>query len=245
MDDDFDAEPVLRLTPGGPVAFDDLPPISLGPQMMQTVPLPPRAAASQMAANAPLDPQRHERAAVTRYPGSGSPGPRGFVWIEDGRLAATPMPGITASFDHDLDLLKQAGITVLITLTEQNFPQAILAQHGLRNLHFPIADRKAPSTAETDVLVNQMHDLLNHGEVLAVHCLAGLGRTGTILAAYMVKEKGVSAQVALNQIRHFNRQFVQTDDQEDFLMEYEVQQEQTVLRNRAAESSKLIGPPGG
>ena len=222
-----------------PPAFDDLPPISLGPQMMQTVPLPPRATAAQMS---PLDPQRHERIAVTRYPGSNNgaaPGPRGFVWIEDGRLAATPMPGITIGIDQDLTLLKQAGITVLVTLTEQNFPQTILAEHGLRNVHFPIADRKAPSTADTDVLVNQMHELLNNGEVLAVHCLAGLGRTGTILAAYMVKEKGVSAQVALNQIRHFNRQFVQTDDQEDFLMEYEVQQEQTVLRNRATEGKFL------
>lgn len=245
MDGSFDAAPVLRSTPAeppgfDPSAFDDLPPISLGPQMMQTVPLPPRAAASQMA---PLDPQRAERAAVTRYPGSSSgaaPGPRGFVWIEEGRLAATPMPGITVSMDQDLDMLKQAGITVLITLTEQDFPQTILARHGLRNLHFPIADRKAPSTADTDVLVNQMHELLNRGEVLAVHCLAGLGRTGTILAAYMVKEKGVSAQVALNQIRHFNRQFVQTDDQEDFLMEYEVQQEQTVLRNRATEGGKFL-----
>jgi atypical dual specificity phosphatase len=235
MGEDFNAEPVQR---AAPPAFDDLPPISLSPQMMQAVPLPPRAAASQMVP--PLDPQRHERAAVTRYPGSGAPGPRGFVWIEDGRLAATPMPGISANIDQDLDLLKQAGITVLITLTEQDFPQHTLFQHGLRNLHFPIADRKAPSTADTDVLVNQMHDMLNHGEVLAVHCLAGLGRTGTILAAYMVKEKGISAQVALNQIRHFNRQFVQTDDQEDFLMEYEVQQEQTVLRNRAAEGGTFL-----
>ena len=83
-----------------------------------------------------------------------------------------------------------------------------------------------------------MRDMLDSGEVLAVHCLAGLGRTGTILAAYMVKEKGVSAQVALNQIRRFNRQFVQTDDQEDFLMEYEVQQEQTVLLNRAADGAR-------
>ncbi len=73
-----------------------------------------------------------------------------------------------------------------------------------------------------------------------MHCLAGLGRTGTVLAAYMVKEKGVSAQVALNQIRRFNRQFVQTDDQEDFLVEYEVQQEQTDLLNRAADSTKYL-----
>ena len=175
----------------------------------------------------------HEHAAVTRYPGASS-GPRGFVWIEEGRLAATPMPGVSADVDYDLDLLKNVGVTTLITLTEQDFPQDALTRHGLKNVHLPIADRKAPTPAEMDMLVARMRELMENGKVLAVHCLAGLGRTGTILAAYLVKEKGMSAHGALNQIRRFNRQFVQSDDQEDFLTEYEVQQEQALLRNRAA-----------
>uniref|UniRef100_UPI002608909B phosphatase domain-containing protein n=1 Tax=Acidocella sp. TaxID=50710 RepID=UPI002608909B len=182
-------------------------------------------------------PAANERVAVTRYPGASS-GPRGFIWIEEGRLSATPMPGITTDVDYDLELLKGVGVTTLITLTEKDFPQDVLARHGLKNVHLPIADRKAPTPAEMDMLVVRMRELLDAGKVLAVHCLAGLGRTGTILAAYLVKEKGLSAQVALNQIRRFNRQFVQSDDQEDFLVEYEVQQEQNVLRNRASDVAK-------
>ena len=228
------SEVVLNLSPAMPdfIEADTGDEITLSRHMVISAPLPPRAAAAQMASLAPATQQNSEQEAAIRYPAG--TGPRGFVWIEDGRLAATPMPGIAGPADDDLELLKNTGVTVLITLTEQDFSQDVLARHGLRNLHFPIADRTAPTTGETDMLVNQMRDMLDNGEVLAVHCLAGLGRTGTILAAYMVKEKGVSAQVALNQIRRFNRQFVQTDDQEDFLMEYEVQQEQTVLRNRAA-----------
>jgi atypical dual specificity phosphatase len=178
-----------------------------------------------------------EHVAVTRYPGASS-GPRGFLWIEEGRLAATPMPGVSADMDYDLDLLKNVGVTTLITLTEQDFPQDALARHGLKNVHLPIADRKAPTPAEMDMLVGRMRELMDNGKVLAVHCLAGLGRTGTILAAYLVKEKGMSAQGALNQIRRFNRQFVQSDDQEDFLTEYEVQHEQNLLRNRVAGGNK-------
>jgi atypical dual specificity phosphatase len=173
---------------------------------------------------------------VKRFPGNAA-GPRGFVWIEEGRLAATPMPGISADIDYDLDLLQNVGITALITLTEKDFPQEPLARHNMTNLHLPIEDRKAPTAAEMDALVTRMRQMLEKGEVLAVHCLAGLGRTGTILAAYLVKEKGLSAQSALNQIRRFNRQFVQSDDQEDFLMEYEVQNEQTLLRGRAGSNS--------
>lgn len=186
-----------------------------------------------VAEEAPPAAPEPEHVAVTRYPGASS-GPRGFVWIEEGRLAATPMPGISASVDYDLDLLQNVGVTTLITLTEQDFPQDALARHGLKNVHLPIADRKAPTPAEMDTLVARMRELMDNGKVLAVHCLAGLGRTGTILAAYLVKEKGMSAQSALNQIRRFNRQFVQSDDQEDFLTEYEVQQEQSLLRDRVA-----------
>lgn len=34
-----------------------------------------------------------------------------------------------------------------------------------------------------------------------VHCAAGKGRTGTILAAYMIKFKGVDAKNAVEKIR--------------------------------------------
>ena len=221
-------------------APDDLPPIALSANMVQSVPLPPRAAAAQMSAPA-ADPQRYENAAVFRHPGSNAPGPRGFVWIEEGRLAATPAPGFSAPIETDLALLKAAGITMLITLTEQDLSQDLLASHGLRNVYFPIAEQNAPATDAANLLIAHMNELLNQGEVLAVHSHASLGRTGTILAAYMVKEQGLSAQAALSQIRRFNQQFVQTDEQEDFLMEFEVQQEQTVLHHRATgQGPKLL-----
>lgn len=239
-------QPVLQAPPAAPIYQAPPPPAPAYQTSTYQAPPPPAPApvSNVISASPPPSPPppaaqiRSERAAITRYPG-GSAGPRGFVWIEEGRLAATPMPGISTNVDYDLDLLKGVGVTVLISLTEKNFPQAPLGRHGLRNLHLPIADRKAPTAAETDLLVSQMREMLNNGEVLAVHCLAGLGRTGTILAAYLVKEKGLSAQVALNQIRRFNRQFVQSDDQEDFLVEYEVQQEQTVLMNRATDGAKF------
>jgi atypical dual specificity phosphatase len=223
-------------TPAEMMAEDVPPPPPLTAAAMAAIKSEVRAALAPAPAAAPEPapaPQpQGEQAAAKRYPGNSS-GPRGFTWIEEGRLAATPMPGVSADVDYDLDLLKNVGITALITLTEKDFPQEALARHGLTNLHLAIEDRKAPTAAEMDMLVMRMRQMLESGEVLAVHCLAGLGRTGTILAAYLVKEKGLSAQSALNQIRRFNRQFVQSDDQEDFLMEYEVQNEQTLLRGRA------------
>ena len=58
------------------------------------------------------------------------------------------------------------------------------------------------------------------GEVLAVHCLAGIGRTGTVLAAWLVRE-GLTAVEALRRVRLIDAQYVQTAEQEEFLQRYE------------------------
>lgn len=146
--------------------------------------------------------------------------PRGFSWAVRGKVAGTPMPGAVAGIDYDLAALKQVGITKLITLTERDLPQDSLARHGLTNLHLPIRDREPPTVAQTNMLLIRMNALLDKGEVLAVHCLAGIGRTGTILACWLIRE-GLTAKEALRRIRTIDRAYVQSAEQEDFLQTYE------------------------
>jgi atypical dual specificity phosphatase len=126
----------------------------------------------------------------------GQQGPRRFRWIVPGVLAGCPQPGVVAPIEYDLDLLGAAGITHLITLTERDLPQDLLRIHGLANTHLPIFDREAPSTGQMQMLLVRMQRLLQAGEVLAVHCLAGLGRTGLVLAAWLVRDGGLSAATA-------------------------------------------------
>ena len=149
-----------------------------------------------------------------------SRGPNGFAWLVPGRLAGTPMPGVVNAIGHDLALLRRCGITTLITLTENDLPQEPLAQHGLKNLHLPIRDREPPTVAQIQMLLKRMEMLLNKGEVLAVHCLAGIGRTGTVLAAWLVRE-GLTASEALRRVRLIDHQYVQSTEQESFLQAYE------------------------
>lgn len=148
-------------------------------------------------------------------------GPRGFVWIIKGRLAGTPHPGVIDDLVYDLQLLKNVGVTSLITLTEKDLPQDALAKHGMDNFHCPIVDRKAPTIAQTDGLLAHMRELLDAGNVLAVHCWAGVGRTGVILAAYLMKEQSLAALEAMARIRELNPTFIQTKEQEAFLVSYE------------------------
>ncbi len=149
-----------------------------------------------------------------------SRGPRGFAWLVPGKLAGTPLPGVVNAIDIDLQALKRCGVTVLVSLTEKDVDQVALARNGLRNIHLPVYDREPPTVAQLQMLMLKMKRLLLGGEVLAVHCLAGLGRTGTVLAAWLVFE-GITAEESLRRVRSVESQFVQSEPQENILFAYE------------------------
>lgn len=149
-----------------------------------------------------------------------SRGPNGFAWLVPGRLAGTPWPGVVHDMDTDLKALSRCGVTMLITLTEKDFPQEALVRNGLQNFHLPVYDHEPPTVAQIQMLLARMSAAMRRGEVLAVHCLAGLGRTGTVLAAWLVRE-GLTAEEALRRVRLIDAQYVQSEAQEALLYEYE------------------------
>ncbi len=179
------------------------------------VPAPPPLPAAAHAAMAAVP---ASTAHVPHVPASR--GPHGFAWLEPGRIAGTPLPGVVNAMEHDLALLRQCGVTTLITLTERDLPQEPLRRHGLSNLHLPVRDREPPTVAQIQMLLMRMQALLRRGEVLAVHCLAGMGRTGTVLAAWLVHE-GLTAAEALRRVRLVDPQYVQSTEQEEILQRYE------------------------
>lgn len=147
-------------------------------------------------------------------------GPNGFHWIVPEQLAGCPMPGIVAPLEYDLSALRDVGITTLVNLTERELPEQILQQYGIKSIQFKIEDRRAPPVMWIKMLLVQIDKLLAGGEVLGVHCLAGLGRTGTILGAWLIK-KGLTAEEALKRLRQIDAGYVQSKEQEDLLYSLE------------------------
>ena len=54
-----------------------------------------------------------------------------------------------------------------------------------------------------------------------VHCLAGLGRTGTILASYLVKYQKMSADEATKKVREERPGSIQSYPQEEIIFQFE------------------------
>lgn len=150
---------------------------------------------------------------------SAAVGPDGFVWLIPGRLAGTPQPGIVRSLDYDLEALRRVGVTVLVSLTEQPLDEALLEPYGISLLRYPVRDMEAPTIEAAKQLCASIERMLAADEVVAVHCKAGLGRTGTILAAYLIW-CGASALTALETARRRQSRWVQSEAQIRFLEEF-------------------------
>ncbi len=141
--------------------------------------------------------------------------PNGFTWIEKPHLAAMARP---AEAD-DLTWLRKQGIELVIALTEDPPRRDWVNDAGLMVMHVPVEDMEAPTQEQLDRCISAIERANGHGMGVAVHCGAGLGRTGVILAAYFVA-KGTSAQNAIGKVRRLRPGSIETDEQADAVVEF-------------------------
>jgi atypical dual specificity phosphatase len=135
-------------------------------------------------------------------------GPQGFSWVEKPLLAALARP---ASAD-DLKWLRQQGIEVLLSLTEDRLYRAWTDEAGLLVYHEPLEDMEPPTQDQLDRCVSAISRAVEKKLAVAVHCEAGLGRTGVVLAAYLVT-RGLSAPAAIARVRKLRPHSVETTEQ--------------------------------
>lgn len=143
--------------------------------------------------------------------------PQNFSWIDPDRLAGLARP----SHVDDLHWLRNQGIDLVVTLTEDPLPRTWINQSGLLSVHEPIADFEAPPPEQLDRCVEAIRKALDSRLRVAVHCRAGIGRTGTILAAYLVAS-GMPARDAIQKVRSQRRGSVETPEQARCVEQFEL-----------------------
>lgn len=151
---------------------------------------------------------------------SASRGPKGFRWILSGLLGGSPRPGVMESLDYDLRALKRVGTRHLINLCEEPPDLEINQELDMEWHHFPVTDMKAPTIAETRRWCTRIDKWLDASQPVVIHCRAGIGRTGTLAAAYLI-HRNISAQEALDYVRGIHTRYVQSEEQEQFLQQFE------------------------
>jgi atypical dual specificity phosphatase len=146
-------------------------------------------------------------------------GPRNFLWLRKGELAGCPRPGLFIELEYDLSALQRVGITVLVSLTTQPVVADALAKYDIKGIAFPIQDMGVPSIEAAMAFCAQVEALIEQGKAVAMHCKAGMGRTGTMLVAQLIWE-GETALDALETARSIEPRWVQSEAQVTFLEEF-------------------------
>jgi atypical dual specificity phosphatase len=141
-----------------------------------------------------------------------------FSWLIQGEVAGHAAP----ASEDDLNYLKQMGVKVLVRLVEPHKATVTgyqIEELGLTDFHEPVPVFTAPNESQIDRMVAFIKHSVAAKRPVGVSCGAGVGRTGTILACYLVRE-GYSADQAMAELTNKRGSGVETTSQIESIREY-------------------------
>jgi protein-tyrosine phosphatase len=110
-----------------------------------------------------------------------------------GRLFIMPCPSGT-ELKRDVDAYRVRGVDTLLSMLAVDEAaqlglsdeQAVCEDAGITFVSFPIIDFGLPDPDLFVALIQRIVDLLRAGDSVAVHCRAGIGRSGMVTAATLI-----------------------------------------------------------
>jgi len=135
----------------------------------------------------------------------------GFYWVLKGRLAGAAYP--TECLDW---LYHKQGIRALVSLEPLAPDEARRAiRLGFELANAPITDFTPGTVGQRQAALTHIDRFLERGLPTLVHCKGGLGRTGMILAIYLVTHMDLDPQAAIKSIRRLRSRSIELPEQTD------------------------------
>ena len=150
-----------------------------------------------------------------------------ILFGQPGRVFRSPTPG-SKHFDPEdrvLELYKEANIAVVVVLNsiEEHLRYSerelllLYEQAGIEVIYDPVPDFSAPPQGTWDDSLDQVAALLRQGKNVAIHCHAGVGRTGIFTACLAQDLLGLSPEASIEWVRRFIPFAVETQFQQQYV----------------------------
>ena len=141
--------------------------------------------------------------------------PDKFSWLIENKLAGS---GIPTTIDEVQWTIEQ-GVKSIVTVREEPLDDSWIKD--VNYLHVLSNDMGVPEFDDLVYAVDFIHRRITNNEPVMVHCLAGMGRTGTVLACYLVKYQNMSADEAMEKVREERPGSIQSYPQEEVIFRFE------------------------
>jgi len=128
--------------------------------------------------------------------------------------------GKLEDYNDELPVLYKAGVRAVVSLLNIPSDAPVFKSAGFAFHYLPVPDGGAPTIEQATEFVRFVNKQLAENRPVAVHCEAGLGRTGTLLAAFLISQ-GDRAERAIQRVRAVEKVAIETSQQIRFLEEFE------------------------
>ncbi len=120
-----------------------------------------------------------------------------FSWIVEGELMVSSIP----DSHWMLSFLKDTGIRAIVSAVPLTASDGELAKMGIERLYLPIEDYGAPTLEQLKLFIRWTKFMQKTKQPVMVHCQAGMDRSPTLCACYLVVHKGMTADQAITEVR--------------------------------------------